>query len=368
MQVIPQDVLEIIEQYKNKYTDSECALAGHNGPYHMEENEYRNTAHWIISFGTMYRITKDESYLQIVRRFARYLHNAVRATKRGAIATMKGHINLVAISWIVEGLIEAGELLNKLDYFEDAEYIWKSQRYDEKQHLWNIVDDEGNVLGKDVAFNHNLWFALAGVKLYKATNISEYRDIVADFFTYCDSHYMVYRDGRISHFIVNSGNFKFDLLNKVRKLCIEISKAGTPWNRSNQAEYERAYHLFSLYALAQIYIQIPDLKIFTSNKFLKAKDYALEVTNFIDFDEKSNYAYGYNSPYYEFPFVEYIFTRDKTKVIEHMETLRLKQNVYKNILLGKTSKIDDRVTLDARIYELVQLFGVMHKERVKNEQ
>lgn len=364
---IPQDILDIVNFYKGKYKNAKWAEAGHNGPYGIKENVYRNTSHWIMSFGTMYRITKEKVYLQIVDKFADTLHQAVKNTKRGAIETMEGQLNLVAVAWIVEGLLEAAELLDRNEYLMDAEYIWKAQEYDTKLHIWNMVNDEGIVLGKDVAFNHNLWFAMAGIKIYEASGKFEYREIVEDFLKHCGSHFLVYKDGRISHFIVNSGNWKFDLINRIRKICIEISKVGTPWNKSNQAEYERAYHLFSIYAFAQIYELMPELKIFSSPKFTKAKEYALDVTNFTEFDEKSNYAYGYNSPYYEFPLIEYIFTNNEKKVKKHMDELGMKQNAYRKTLLGKKEKLDDPITLDARIYELLQLFYVRCKENEKDE-
>lgn len=359
MLAISDDVMEIIERYKNEYFYSECALAGHNGPYCVLENDYRNTAHWTVSFCIMYEITKEETYLQIAKRFAEHLHTAVCATKRGAIETMQGHINLVAVAWIVEALIKAGKCLDNETYYEDAEYIWKSQQYDKRLHLWNMINDENEVLGKDVAFNHNLWFAMAGIKIYQATGKVEYRDLIEDFLNHCNSHYMVYRNGRISHFIINSGSKKFDLINKVRKGCIEISQSGTPWNKSNQAEYERAYHLFSLYAFAQIYEFMPELKIFRSSKFVKVKKYALNIENFIEFDEKSNYAYGYNSPYFEFPFVEYMFTKNQQLVAEHMKILRQRQTAYDS---SGQSKTDDPITLDARVYELMQMYEMMLKE------
>lgn len=353
---IPQDILDIVNLYKEKYENAKWAEAGHNGPYGIEENVYRNTSHWLMAFGKMYRITKEKVYLQIVNRFADTLHQAVKNTKRGAIETMTGRLNLVAVAWIVEGLLEAAELLDRNEYLKDAEYIWKAQEYDTKLHIWNMVNDEGIVLGKDVAFNHNLWFAMVGIKIYKASGKLKYREIAEDFLNHCESHFMIYRDGRISHFIVNSGNWKFDLINRIRKICIEISKVGTPWNKSNQAEYERAYHLFSVYALAQIYLLMPNLKIFSSLKFRKAKGYALDITNFMEFDEKSNYAYGYNSPYYEFPLIEYVFTHNEGQVEKHIEELGMKQDIYRKTLLGKTAKQDDLITLDARIYELLQLF------------
>lgn len=363
MQRIPKDIISVVEKNKNKYVNRDCAQAGHNGPYCMEENSLRNTAHWIMSFSAMYKITGDSAYYEIIDRFSKYLHQKIRESKTGAVETMSGHINLVSISWIVEGLLEAEKIIENKALVEDAEYVWNSQSYDDKLHLWNVMDDSGKDWGKDVAFNHNLWYAMAGTKLYQSTSNKKYRDTIEDFFEHIDSHYMVYRDGRISHFIVNSGNKKFDFINKVRKLCIEISKSGTPWNKSNQAEYERAYHLFSLYALALIYRQMPELSYFKTKKFQKAKEYALDITNFLEFDERAEYAYGYNSPYYEFPLVEYVFGRDRSRFQEHIDQLQSKQNIYESVLNSRKDKRVDLVTLEARTYELMQMYLIMYEEK-----
>lgn len=63
----------IIQKYAEKYCEAECAKAGTNGPYSIEETFVRTTAHWTVTFSIMYKITQESHYLDIVKKFSQSL-------------------------------------------------------------------------------------------------------------------------------------------------------------------------------------------------------------------------------------------------------------------------------------------------------
>lgn len=357
-------ILDIIEDAKTRYLEKDYAEAGMNGPYKILETSVRTTAHWIETFVSMYRITKEQTYLFIIKRFAEYLRKCVNESENGAVISMpnnQSHTNgLIGLAWIMDGLVKAGEVLNDSIYYDAALKIYNSQRYDFNAHLWDIVDSDGKCLGKDMAFNHNLWFAVSGYRLFQKTGNKVVEKQTGDYFRYIEKHLYIYRNGLISHFITNSGSVKADIKTILRCFFCELSGAGTPWNKKNQVEYERAYHLFSMYAFSQLYLINPRLDVFNTKKFNKMKQYALNANNFYDFDDQLQYAYYYNSPAYEYPLVAKVF--GETESIN--STVEKFLNIHRSyIQKAKKTRMDiDYITLDARVYEMLRYYELTELE------
>lgn len=354
-------IRDVIEPMRNRYIGKKCAENGMNGPYKVSETPLRTTAHWIETFASMYLITKEEEYISIIRHFADYLKDCVNTSMNGAVVCMpdnNSHTNgLIGLSWVIDGLVKAGEILDDSLYFIAALNIYKSQSYDFDAHLWNVIDTDGRCLGKDMAFNHNLWFAVSGYRLFLRTNDSEIEEQTTDYFNNFEKHIYVYRSGLLSHFITYSGDVIKDLKTVLRCLFCELSGYGTPWNKRNQIEYERAYHLFSMYALAQLHILNPQLKIFSTKQFEKMKKFALDIANFCEFDDELEYAYYYNSPAYEYPLIALEFG-EKEDVEKYVEQLL---NVHESyIRRAEVKKLDiDYITLNARVYELMRYYEIV---------
>ncbi len=255
---IEEWIIEILKEAKDFLANQECAIAGKNGPYNQIETPARNTAHWVISFLDYYGLTGEEEYKVVACKLAVYLKNAVLNSKNGAIECFESTDNtangLMGYAWVLEALIKIADMLNDKEYYATAEKLFKSQKYDYEKHIWYVVDSKGINRGIDFTFNHNLWFATMGYILMYRTNDASVKLIVNDFFDNMTKHFFVYHNGLISHFCIGYGSMIKNLKLFLRYVFIQITGKGTPWNHDNQMEYERAYHLFSMYAFATIYV------------------------------------------------------------------------------------------------------------------
>ena len=350
------DIFNIIQEYKQKYMSVDCAIPGVNGPYNMKETPMRTTAHWIITFSIMFYGTNDTSYLPIIKRFSDYILKNVNESSNGAIICMLSDDNqtngLIGLSWVIDALIRASEVLDSNTYLLAAEKIYNSQMYCPKKHIWLLVDSENNCKGIDMAFNHNLWFAVSGYQLSQKTQNKKIESEVNDFIDHITKHFLVYKNGLLSHFTFRSGEIISDCKTLLRFIFCQLSGRGTPWNDRNIVEYERAYHLFSMYAFARLYTLNPECEFWNSKKFYKLKSFTFNINHFINFQDEVAYAYLYNSPAYEYPFIYKIFGEEKgTNPI--IELLRKHKAVVADT---KKKSTFDIVTLDARIYELMQFY------------
>lgn len=350
---------DLIQEYKNLYKEADWAEAGNNGPYHQKETSLRNTAHWIITFAYMYRKTGEKDYQEIVSRFAKSIVCDIESSPNGVVRCFcegeKSSVNgLIGFAWIIEGLVAAYNTLHEEAILKAAERLYLSQPYNKRVHTWEVVDVDGKNLGTDVAFNHSLWYCLAAAKLQQVKTNKAIELQIQDYLEHVDKHFLIYKNGLISHFDVWGGQWQFNLKMRIKKWICAVTKTGLPWRNWNSVEYERAYHLFSMYAFALLYHLYPDIEFFQSRKFLKIKAYGLDKSNFITFPQMNTYAYGYNSPAYELPLVEYIFGNGMAEERE-AECFQYHMKYNWDDRSGKyTLNVPDQETLNARIYEIVQ--------------
>ena len=352
---------DLIAKYRDLYKSCDKAMPGSNGPYFRKETYARNTAHWIITFSYMYWKTKDKVYKSIVSRFAKSLIEEIEASKNGVIRCFasgeKTSVNgLIGFAWIIEGLTAAYAVLHDKAIIDAAEKLYFSQPYNRRLHTWEIVDIDGINLGTDIAFNHSLWFCLAAAKVLQIRENPTIEWHVRDYIENVGKHFMIYRSGLISHFDIHSDRWLFNVKKKITKVICSVTRSGIPLKKWNYVEYERAYHLFSVYAFAWLYHFYPSADFFKSPKFHKLKSYGLYMNHFVSFPQMNSYAYGYNSPAYEFPFVNLIFGEEgKQKIDEKCLEVHAKYNI--DSLTGMyTSNVPDEETLNARIYEIVQYY------------
>lgn len=355
--------LDLADRYRELYKDADAAVAGSNGPYHQKETAVRNTAHWLVTFSTMYQRTGDEKYKSIIARFAQSLLSAVDASKNGAVCCIPQNRSstngLIGLAWVIEGLVAVWESLKLPRSLDAAEKIYFSQPYDWRLHTWIVVNAEGETLGADPAFNHSLWFCLSAAKLVHCRENDEIAEQIGDYLAHMDSHFVIHGSGLLSHFDVNTGDPVRSIKLRVKKTICSVTGAGMPWRKWNTTEYERAYHLFSMYAFALLYRFYPAADIFKNKKFLRMKAYGLDHRNFMEFSEMNHYAYGYNSPAYELPLVEYVFGGRRAGIYEKES---LAQHIKYNIdpdTDGYTGNVPDAETLNARIYEIMQYYKIV---------
>lgn len=352
--------MEIVEYYRNIYQNNECALAGNNGPYHQKETFVRNTAHWLVSFSCMYRMTKDETYAGPIQAFAERLLQEVSESKNGALCCIPQNRlstnGLIGLAWAIEGLVEGYKAMPEEKYLTAAERIVFSQQYDKHLHTWSIVDPQGHALGIDIAFNHSLWFCMAVAKLESVKKNDQLSWMVTDYLDHVTEQFMIYRNGLISHFTMKNGDILLDIKRRVHKQICAITRHGVPGRKWDTMEYERAYHLFNLYALAWLFRLHPETAFFRSEKFIKIRNFGCDINNFLSFPTMNQYAFGYNSPAYEMPLVAYIFGTGKDQEYSEKLLALHKQYNWNDTQKKYTDNVPDDKTLDARVYEIVQYY------------
>ena len=122
---------------------------------------------------------------------------------------------------------------------------------------------------------------------------------------------------------------------------------------------EEGYHLFELFGYAHIRQLRPDYRLFRRRDFKKALAYDRDLDTLnrrlgTDRPQTMNkYAYGYNSPAYEMPFIELMFYG----MPEEQKVQRLLE-LQKSLCYDERTKRMERCnadpeTLTARLYELV---------------
>ena len=368
------------------------AQPGNNGPYNDLDTPVRNTAHWIMNYSMLSKLT-NKDFTRIITILANYLVDVQNKSSSGAIECRnrknENHINgLIGQAWVIEALVEAYALSNNHNYLNTAISIYKSQKYDYSQGLWVMVDIDNQVFGYDYAYNHNSWFAYVGSKIIEYINDSEIEAQITDFLQDKKRHFRVYGNGRIKHYI----NIPFKEQNKFRFKCMKFKEFITEKYfdfkayicnddvRGRKYAYEDGYDLFDLYSLVYLYKKFPNAKIFQTNKFERSIKYGLDIVNL---SEKlynkttkniNDYGYPYNSPAFEYPFIEYMLTgKIDEKMCEYLFNIQI-EITYDSNRKTFSKGTNDGLTLTARMYELLNALLLeknkrfSFRESIKNQE
>lgn len=358
------------------------AIQGNNGPYKYTDTPVRNTAHWLIVYSYLWKTTKNEKYYNISIRFANFLVEKERLTKSGAIECMTGddfdHLNgLIGQAWVVEALVYAAETLSNNMYYEVALSIYNSQCFDENAGLWKRVEIDGTVLGYDYTVNHQVWYAIAGCMLNAYKRNSEIEQQINLFLQAInDSHFRVYRDGLIRHYLdVNRPNGSLSFHAKLKRFIKDTMfplRRKDPHRFDSRAQ-EKGYHVFELYGYAILASYCPNATVFDSVKFKRALAYGLNIKKLnkelninalmrkSKYAQMNKYAYGYNSPAFELPYVNLIFRNERNEeMLEFLFDIQCRLTCS-----GLSKKFDknnfDAETLTARLYEYVRYIDTVNK-------
>ena len=345
------------------------AASGHNGPYGSTDTPVRNTGHWLIIYAYLWKTTGEERYRTLALRFAGYLVDMQSKSSSGAIACIEDgagdHINgMIGQAWSIEALVYAYETFGDAAYLDCAIRIFHAQRFDGDSGFWKRVEPDGRVLGFDYTLNHQLWFALGGLMILRHREDPEIRRAVERHLALLEKEYFgVHPSGLIRHFgAMKRPRRAFAKL--YLKQYVKYAGLGMKVLSPQKVDIlvqEEGYHLFELYGYARIALLRPDYPLFQTEKFQRALRYGTDVTalNKILGTENpatmNKYAYGYNSPAFEEPFVECVFTGrvDEAKV---KGLLALQKELTWN---PETRSLDrnthDAATLTARLYEYVWL-------------
>lgn len=334
-------------------------IGGHNGPYYDEETPIRNLSHWAITFSKCYGWTGDlkfkvgaeEIAAQLIQ--ARYRPSEAAFYHRNKEGKDKSN-GLVGQAWIFEALIEMSALFNEKSFNELVLDVFSQHTYDEHFGLWNILEIDGRMKEIDPTFNHQLWFAASLSPLMKSNAALNQR--LLHFLDKIWGNLTVLRDGLIFHPIdrdlreakspslISKGLKSFYLHpSQIKRRFVPDEYMSTLVSKS------QGYHLFNLYALKHLKTYTSEHPIWDERAIKRAFLYPVRLSNI---NLKANkYAYGYNAPGFEAPFV-----------IDNEDQFDLVKQFFKNqidLTFDKESfsfckNTTDSLTLTARIYELAR--------------
>lgn len=373
------DLLSILDRLiENKLIEvnqNGFMLAGHNGPYYDTETPVRNSAHWIITFSYYYKVTNDAKYFDAIIECADYLiSEKARPMKASFFCrydTQKDFANgTIGAAWAIEGLVEAYKVTKEKKYIEVAKDVFLVFPFDEKVKLWKVVNVDGSLNRIDGTFNHQLWFAAAGVLLLSQEQDAEIEKRCRRFFDYIESYFRIYPGGLVKHAIVLNNSKPKIIRNLVKQVLytLKVVKTG-----KSMKYKENGYHLFNIYAFSLIKEHGFELELFKSKKFKKALNYCfsnelydcLENTEIkkdinsmpgVKNNEINIYGYSYNAPGFELPYIYKVF-RKELKSREDFVTSVIKKQLeftFDNNTKSFCKNTEDSETLDARVYEYVR--------------
>lgn len=377
-------LLDLAQRHYEEFAKRGHALEGNNGPHGHQDTPARNTAHWLIIYSYAYKVTKCNDYLQLCIKLADYLVGLHEHSKSGAVICMKAnqfnYINgLMGQAWIVEALTYFYKIIKEKKYYLAACEIYNVQEYCKKAKMWKMIELDGENIGYDYTFNHQLWFAAAGSELLSCQPNDELRNLLVDYLNGCMRHFQVHCDGLIKHYgDLQSPYYRESVVRTVVKKYIKLvffkkQRICNP-NKYDPDAFERGYQLFNLYAFAIIYRIFPEHPIFKDKRFIKAVEYGKKIEKHNNYfnvynmiqgkrGEINKYAYAYNSPAFEFPFVYKVFGGGNFEIIcEKLMKIQI-DLTYNDETALFSNNTSDPNTLTARIYELVRYLDIIDEEK-----
>ena len=285
---------------------------GRNYTYDEPETPVRTTSHWTVTLSEVYDITGKNKFREAANAAVDYLLNdEVRPhgyTYYCRDASGKDHCNgLVGQAGPIRALAHAGPILERQDAIKTAEEVFIQHPFDEKLGLWERVEVDGEKLSFDRTLNHQILFAAGSSKLAPES------DLVADrirmFLDYLPSNMKIDSDGLIKHYIrpppIDAVKTVFSDLRHWPLLLNEI--VFHYYAKSDErTKKEIGYQPVNLKGLAQLRIQFPEHKVWSSNKFQA-------LIKAFDADECSDISYGSVIPGMSFALAEYAFYNDTNR-------------------------------------------------------
>lgn len=345
-----------------EYYNQGYATPGNNGPHGHLDTPVRNTSHYLVIYGYLYKKTLNEKYLEICKKFADFLCTEQSKSISGAIQCMIhndfDYLNgLIGQAWAVEGLLYFYDIIQDVKYLDAAYNIYCSQIYDYKLHLWHRIELDGTDLGVDYTYNHNVWFAACGFKLAELKGDSEINSQIIDFLTHGTKRdFRTYKNGLLKHTIgLRNMSNKENIKKIIKILCTPVRKL---YPRKLDLHYiEYAYHIFDMYAFEILKEKYGYLDLFSTSKFKKAEELAcnLDWYNRKNIQKKSFnvFSYSYNSPAFEIPYVCLASKKLETEVIDTAFEIS-KKLMYCDESKMFTKDNYDVELFNARCYEIVR--------------
>lgn len=337
--------------------------AGHNGPYRNPETPVRNSAHWLITFSWLYRITSDERFLEAADRLASYLADPVHRPEGFSFVCRSGAKDacngLIGQAWAMEGLLEAARLFGNDRFFQIALDLYNKHEFDSRHGVWFSLECDGRVLGEDSTFNHQLWFAATAAELLATVNATDHPSLKG-FMENLSKNFTVLENGRIRHLIYHTfsqRNARRLVRRPIGYLCkaIGFKSIHERFDRREQLGLAReiGYQCFNLYAFARLALIFNQHPVFKSKEFRRAIDY-LESSEYKQEIRSNPFSYGYNPPGFEVPLCLSAFSnRERAEVLQDARYWLESQlsRTYNNETREFDRNTEDPETLGARLYE-----------------
>jgi len=379
---MPTSVYDLLRSHASeavKTASSWTMPAGHNGPYADPETPVRNTGHWLMIFAKMYEWTGEPVYRAKVKELADYLCSSEARPGRFAFHHRKGpkdHCNgLIGQAWTMEALATASYALEDPRYAALAEKVFFQHPFDEEMGLWHRLEVDGRVLSCDGTFNHQLWFA-ACASILQTENRHEVMRRIHVFIDRLRQNLTVLPDGLIyhpiEHLMVKRSREQLRRKRRLRpsiRRWLSAIKRGRlreaflhePTIRAQRRLQEEhrsvGYHSFNTYAFAILHGQTTSHSFWRTPRFQQTIDY-LRSDAYSDTVDENKYAYGYNPTGFEVPFTLFVlgnYSRDDMLPLFTAWMSRQIERCHNPMTLQMDRNTDDRVTLTARMYELVRL-------------
>jgi len=336
--------------------DIKLFRSGKNGPYNDPETPVRNTAHWVFVLANLSTAHLEHEKVSAAHEACDYLlgrdARPMRASFFCRTNPEKDFCNgLMGQAWAMEGLIAAGNHLQREDALAAAREVFFLHPWLEERALWRSVAVDGSYLSLDYTFNHQLWFAAMASQL----DDEEATRRALCFLNGVGQHVQLYRDGVVFHQSRLGAPSRFirgGVLSQLRNIKGEAKRLRA---RLNLYSKSVGYHGFNLYAFALLKQQFPEHSFWSTGRF--ASMLAVTKTDrFLKSLDQSAYGWPYNPPGIEFAFVGEVFGLGH----DYCQTWITRQfeRTY-NDETGEllTRNVPDPATSAARIYEAVRLKG-----------
>lgn len=357
---------KVADMNYDKFMRQGRADAGHNGPHGHKDSPVRNTAHYLIIYSYLYKTTKEEKYLELAGKLAEYIFLEASKSKSGAIECMLtdrfDHLNgLIGQGWVIEGLLYYYDLTKDQRCIEVSRQLFYAQKYDYNLHLWHRIELDGRNIGIDPTYNHNIWFAACASKLLDYGEDIELKNILTDLLVEGTKRdFRIYSNGLLYHSVVPAETLipKFKLKRNIKRILYPVKFLNQ--KKFDYQYIEKAYHLFDLYGFCILEEKFPDLPIFSSEKYKKARSFALDIENINKMcgagkkDGKFNaFFYSYNTPAFEFPYLSLHFGEVNYKKYSELFEIQ-KKMMYSKDNDDFTVNNPDLISFQARTYEIIR--------------
>ncbi len=340
---------------------------GHNGPYNDQETPVRNTSHWAITFARAYEITGNNVFKKSVEDATAYLlQDKCRPSGKTfyhRISSGKDSCNgLIGQAWSIEALCRSHNVLKDKELLEVAENVFTSHPFNHNFGLWGRTEINGENLGLDMTFNHQLWFAMAGSLLEKKTDSCEVSRQISIFLKKINENLRIFESGLIQHHIhtplknISYGMIKGDVRAIKSFLRTYIGRSQLyqltfgDISKSDLIYKSIGYHSFNLLALAILKNNRPNNPFWECSTFESIFEFS-KSNDYIESIDSNKYGYPYNPSGFEIAYFWHICGNEPDTLKSNLIEKQLSDHYDQNTMLMEKNTCDPR-TLAARMYEL----------------